>query len=83
MAMNPDIMDRITIDPRVIVGKPIIRGTRLTVEHILGLLASGLSIEDILEEYPGLEKDDILACLLFASKTLEDSSFVPSKIEAL
>jgi uncharacterized protein (DUF433 family) len=45
-------------------------------------LASGLSIDDILEEYSGLEKDDILACLLFASKTLEDSSFVSSKKEA-
>jgi uncharacterized protein (DUF433 family) len=68
MAMNPDIMDRIAIDPRVMVGKPIIRGTRLTVEHILGLLASGLSIEEILEEYPGLEKDDFLACLLFSAE---------------
>lgn len=76
-------MERIAIDPRVMVGKPVIRGTRLTVEYILNLLASGLTIEEILEEYHGLEKDDILACLLFASKALEDSSFVPSQIEAV
>ena len=82
--MNPgDLLGRITIDPKVMVGKPVIKGTRLTVEYILGLLASGLTIEEVLDEYPGLKKDDVLACLLFASKTLEDSSFVPSKIEAI
>lgn len=76
-------MERITIDPKVMVGKPVVRGTRLTVEYILGLLANGITIEEILEEYPGLEREDVLACLLFASKALEDSSFMPSKIEAL
>lgn len=63
------LLERISIDPKVMVGKPVIRGTRLTVEYILGLLANGVIIEEILEEYPGLEKDDILACLLFASKS--------------
>lgn len=69
---NEDLLERITINPKVMVGKPVIRGTRLTVEYILGLLAHGSTIEEILEEYPGLEKDDIYACLLFASKTLQD-----------
>ncbi len=64
------------------VGKPVIRGTRLTVEYILGLLAHATPMEEILQEYPGLEKDDIYACLLFASKTLEDASFVPLEAEA-
>ena len=77
------LLERITVDPKVTVGKPVIRGTRLTVESILGLLASGITIEDILAEYHGLERDDILACLLFASKALGDSSFVPSRIEAI
>ena len=77
------LLERITIDPKVMVGKPVIRGTRLTVEYILGLLANGITIEDILAEYRGLEREDILACLLFASKALGDSSFVPSKIEAI
>ena len=79
---NESLLKRITINPKVMVGKPVIRGTRLTVEYILGLLAHGTTMKEILQEYPGLKKDDIYACLLFASKTLEDSSFVPLKTEA-
>jgi uncharacterized protein (DUF433 family) len=81
--INDDLLERITINPRVMVGKPVIRGTRLTVEYILGLLAHGTTMEEILEEYPGLEKNDIYAGLLFASKTLQDASFVPIKAEAV
>ena len=80
---NEELLERIAINPRVMVGKPVIRGTRLTVEYILGLLAHGTTIEEILEEYPGVEKNDIYACLLFASKTLQDASFVPIKAEAI
>ena len=80
---NEELLERIAINPRIMVGKPIIRGTRLTVEYILGLLAHGTTIEEILEEYTGLEKNDIYACLLFASKTLQDASFVPIKAEAI
>jgi uncharacterized protein (DUF433 family) len=79
---NEVLLERITINPKVMVGKPVIRGTRLTVEYILGLLAHAATMEEILEEYPGLEKDDIFACLLFASKTLQDASFVPVVAEA-
>jgi len=50
------------------VGKPVIRGTRLTVEYILGILAHGVIVEDIIVEYEGLTREDIQACLLFASK---------------
>ncbi|HQN31093.1 MAG TPA: DUF433 domain-containing protein [Methanothrix soehngenii] len=78
-----ELLDRISVNPRVMVGKPVIRGTRLTVEYILELLAHGTAIEDILEEYPGLVKDDIYACLLFASKTLQDASFIPIEAEAV
>lgn len=52
-------MDRISANPRIMVGKPVIRGTRLTVEYILELLVHGTAMEDILAEYPGLVKDDI------------------------
>jgi len=76
------LLERISINPRVMVGKPVIRGTRLTVEYILGLLAHGIAMEEILEEYPGLVRDDIYACLLFASKTLQDASFIPIEAEA-
>ena len=65
------------------VGKPVIRGTRLTVEYILGLLAHGTTMEEILVEYPGLVKNDIYACLLFASKTLQDAYFVSIKAETV
>lgn len=78
-----ELLDRISVNPRVMVGKPVIRGTRLTVEYILELLAHGSAIEEILEEYPGLVKDDIYACLLFASKTLQDASFIPIEAEAV
>ena len=61
------LLERITVDPRVMVGKPVIKGTRLSVEYILGLLAHGATIEEILQEYQGLEEEDIRACLLFAA----------------
>jgi uncharacterized protein (DUF433 family) len=59
------------------VGKPVIRGTRLTVQFVLGLLAQGLSMEEIIQEYEGLTHDDILACLLFAKETLDSTDFAP------
>jgi len=80
---NEDLLERITINPKVMVGKPVIWGTRLTVEYILGLLAHGTTMEEILVEYPGLVKDDIYASLLFASKTLQDASFIPLAAEAV
>lgn len=71
------ILERITLNPKVMVGKPVIQGTRLTVEYILKLLASGATQEEILEEYDGLSKEDIQACLLFAAKSMEDTTFMP------
>jgi uncharacterized protein (DUF433 family) len=61
---------RIVIDPEVLVGKPIIRGTRLAVEFIVGLLAQGWSEAEILHNYSGLTREDILACLSYASDAL-------------
>mgnify|MGYP001151812583 CR=1 FL=1 len=58
------LLQRITINPKVMVGKPVIRGTRLTVEFVLNLLANGAAIDEILKEYEGLSKQDIQACLL-------------------
>lgn len=59
--------DRITINPRQCGGKPCIRGMRIRVADVLGLLANGLSIDEILKEYPDLERDDIRAALAFAA----------------
>ncbi len=64
------------------VGKPVIRGTRLTVQFILGLLAAGEALEDVLAEYQGLQREDVLACLLFATETLDGTLFVPMTPEA-
>jgi uncharacterized protein (DUF433 family) len=71
------LLERITLDPKVMVGKPVIKGTRLTVEYILGVLAQGASFDEILEEYEGLTQADIQACLLFATKSLESRVFMP------
>ncbi len=72
-----ELLKRITMNPEVMVGKPVIRGTRLTVQHIVGLLASGMTENEIVSEYEGLTHDDIRACLLFATEALENSTFVP------
>ena len=61
------LLDRIVINPRVMVGKPIVRGTRLTVEYILNLMAHGATESEILAEYDGLTSADLQACLLFAA----------------
>jgi uncharacterized protein (DUF433 family) len=81
MMTDNELLNRITTDPKIMVGKPVIRGTRLTVEYILNLLAHGATIAEILEEYEGLAKDDVLACLLFASRSLESASFMPLEKE--
>jgi uncharacterized protein (DUF433 family) len=61
------LSERIVVDPAILAGKPVIRGTRLAVEFILDLLAAGQSESDILTNYPGLTREDILACLSYAS----------------
>ena len=76
------LLERITLNPSIMTGKPVIRGTRLTVQFILGLLAHGASMEEILDEYKGLTKEDIKACLLFATESLEDTTFMPLTAEA-
>ncbi len=72
-----ELLSRITTNCEVMVGKPVIQGTRLTVEYILNLLGHGASITEIIEEYDGLIEADIRACLLFASQSLETKAFMP------
>jgi len=71
------LLERIVLNPKIMAGKPVIRGTRLTVQYILNLLAHGATVDEILQEYKGLTKEDILACLFYASETLEDTTFMP------
>ncbi len=68
------LLQRITIDPDICHGKPTIRGLRYPVENILELLASGMTIEELLLDYPDLEKDDFLACLEYAAKLTQIKS---------
>lgn len=63
--MNEQLLSRITVDPEICHGKPIIRGLRYPVENVLELLASGMSHAEILEDYEDLEEEDLLACLNF------------------
>jgi uncharacterized protein (DUF433 family) len=68
----------ITLDPNVLAGKPIIRGTRISVEFVIGLMADGWSEADILANYPGIRHEDILACLSYARETLTSERVFPS-----
>ena len=74
---DEQLLERITLNPRIMTGKPVIRGTRLTVEYILNLLAHGATEAEILEEYRGLSHEDIQACLLFAVLSLQSALFLP------
>ena len=75
------LLKRITLNPKVMVGKPVIRGTRLTIEYILNLLAHGATTAEILDEYAGLTLEDIQACLLFAKESLSRTEFMPLVLE--
>ncbi|MDP2983394.1 MAG: DUF433 domain-containing protein [Candidatus Latescibacter sp.] len=75
------LLTRITFDPNIMAGKPVIKGTRLTVEYILNLLARGATPEEIIAEYKGLTLEDIQACLLFAACSLDNSDFMPLPVE--
>jgi uncharacterized protein (DUF433 family) len=79
---DQQLLERIACDPKVMVGKPVIKGTRLTVGYILNLLAHGSTAEEILNEYEGLSPEDIQACLLFASQSLSSAAFMPLVAES-
>jgi len=77
------LLKRIELNPKIMVGKPVIKGTRLTVDFILNLIAHGATEAEILKEYEGLAHEDIQACFLFATKTLKDTAFMPLKAETV
>ncbi len=70
--------NRIVLDPEVLAGKPVVRGTRLLVEFVVGLLAHGWSETDIVDNYPNLERDDILTCLAYARDAISSEKVYPS-----
>lgn len=69
--MQTDLLQRITINPEVCHGKPTLRNMRYTVSMILDLLSAGMTTEELIADYPALEKEDIQACLLYASRLSE------------
>jgi len=80
--MNEEkLLKRITVNPEIFGGKPITRGRRLAVEHLLGMLAAGDTPETILENYPYLEREDIQACLVYARRIAANERIEPLSIE--
>jgi uncharacterized protein (DUF433 family) len=80
-AREAALLQRITLNPRIFSGKPIIRGRRLAVEHVLGLLAAGDTPDDILANYPWMEPDDVKACLVYARRVVGQERIEPLHIE--
>jgi uncharacterized protein (DUF433 family) len=76
------LLERISVNPQIFGGKPIIRGRRLAVEHVLGMLAAGDTTDDILQAYPWLEREDIQACLVYARRITANERIEPLTIEA-
>ena len=75
------LLERITVNPKIFGGKPIIRGRRLAVEHVLAMLAAGDTPETILQGYPWLEQDDIKACLIYARRLVGHERVEPLLLE--
>lgn len=75
------LLNRIVVNPKVMTGKPIIKGTRIPVEQVLRLLPQGLSFDEILKDYPHLKKDDIMAALLYAAKVMGKEEVYPLTVE--
>jgi uncharacterized protein (DUF433 family) len=80
MGTEEDLVRRIVVNPKIMRGKPLIKGTRITVEQVLKLLAQGLSTEEILKDYPHLTKDDITAVLLYAAKVAGKEDIFPTTV---
>lgn len=74
------LLERITVNPNIFGGKPLIRGRRFAVEHLLGMLAAGDTTESLLEAYPWLEREDIQACLLYAQRVIGNEHVEPTLV---
>lgn len=74
---DADLLNRITVNAAIFGGKPIIRGHRLAVEHVLGMLAAGDSVDSLLDAYEWLERDDVLACLAYARRVVGNERVQP------
>lgn len=80
--MNAELMERIAVDPRVMTGKPVIRGTRIPVDMIVRMVAQGIPTQEILREYPRLTAEDIKAALTYAADVVADETVFPVPVTA-
>lgn len=80
---NDRLLNRISFNPRIFSGKPIIRGLRISVEMILDLLSQGVSMKEILEDYPDLELEDLRACLAYAKKVVANEEIESIQFETV
>jgi uncharacterized protein (DUF433 family) len=79
--IEAELLKRITVNPGIFGGKPIIRGRRLAVEHVLGMLAVGDGVADLLRAYPWLEREDVLACLAYARRIVGRERVEPLAVD--
>jgi len=75
--MSEILLSRIAINPKIMLGKPVIKGTRIPVELILKMLSQGISVEEVLQEYPHLTREDVQACLAYAAQALGVEEILP------
>jgi len=75
------LLERIAVNPGIFGGKPIVRGRRLAVEHVLGMLAAGDTVDDLVAAYPWLEREDVLACLAYARRVVGHERVEPRIVD--
>lgn len=72
-----ELLERIVVNPAIFAGKPLVRGMRIAVEHIMGMLSAGSTVEELLEGYPFLEREDIQACMIYAYRAVAHERIEP------
>lgn len=75
--MDEDVLQRIAVDPRVMLGKPVVKGTRITVEILLEKIAAGCTVDEILGDYPTLSREDVLAAVAYAREAIGTDEIIP------
>ena len=80
MKTEEELLERIVVNPEIMGGKPVVKGTRITVEQVLKLLAQGLSLKEIVKDYPHLTREDVAAVLLYAAKVAGEEEVYPITI---
>lgn len=76
MFLRENLLERIIVDPKIMAGKPVIRGTRIPVQQILRLLSQGIAMEDVMQDYD-LKKEDVFACFVYATEVLDNTTVLP------